>query len=222
MNVSVIVPVYNQDAYLDVCLCSILAQTYHDFEVIVIDDGSTDESAAIAQKYPVYLIRQTNMGQQYRSASAARNIGIYEARGSLILPIDGDDWIEPTYLAKTVPLMTGIVGIVSTDMHRFGAMDDIVRAERRDLTEQLGSNQLPVTSLFRRKAAIEVGGYWPFGWEDWDLWLRLQECGAEIDVANEPLFHHRVTPNGLNDDQTAARPELLRRMRERHPRFRGV
>lgn len=212
MRVSVIIPVYNQAQYLDQCISSALAQTYQDREVIVVDDGSTDDSWVVAAKHGVSVIRQKNQGQRHRSGGPARNTGIACANGELILPLDGDDWIEPTYLEKTVPLMKGRVGIVATDMHRFGAMDDVVPAKRVTLGMQLVANELPITSLMRRQAVLDVGGYWPFGHEDWNLWIKLLKLGWEVNIVNEVLFHYRVSDHGLNADQTNMWDELRERM----------
>jgi len=118
-------------------------------------------------------------------------------------------------------LMKGRVGIVATDMHRFGAMDDVVPARRVTLGMQLVANELPITSLMRRQAVLDVGGYWPFGHEDWNLWIKLLKLGWEVDVINEVLYHYRVTPGGLNTDQTNMRLELAAKMRQEHPDFRG-
>jgi len=221
MKVSIVIPVYNQAQYLDQCISSALAQTYQNKEIICVDDGSTDDSWVVAAKHGVSVIRQKNQGQRHRSGGPARNTGISCANGELILPLDGDDWIEPTYLEKTVPLMKGRVGIVATDMHRFGAMDDVVPARRVTLGMQLVANELPITSLMRRQAVLDVGGYWPFGHEDWNLWIKLLKLGWEVDVINEVLYHYRVTPGGLNTDQTNMRLELAAKMRQEHPDFRG-
>lgn len=221
MKASIIVPVYNQAQYLDVCLCSAMAQTHHDFEVIVVDDGSTDDSWKVASKYPVQVIRQTNQGQRFKSSGPALNIGIRAAKGELLLPLSGDDWIEPSYLEKTIPLMVDKVGIVSTDMHRFGAMDDVIVAQHATLGYELMYNVLPTTSLLRKSAVDDVGGYWPFGWEDWNLWLKLLKDGWVVDVVHETLFHYRVHSAGLNTEQTNMRSDLVSKMRAHHPEFIG-
>jgi GT2 family glycosyltransferase len=98
-NISVIVPLYNKAPYITRCLRSILSQTYGNFEIIVVDDGSTDEGAALVRAYSdprIFLISQTNRGP-----GAARNRGIARARGELIAFIDADDEWLPQYLEKT-------------------------------------------------------------------------------------------------------------------------
>lgn len=98
--ISVIVPVYNVEKYLGECVDSILNQTYTNIEVILIDDGSKDNSGVICNQYEkkdnrVKVIRKTNEG-----VSSARNLGIAEAKGEWISFVDSDDWIEPNYLEE--------------------------------------------------------------------------------------------------------------------------
>lgn len=101
--VSVVVPVYNVEEYLEACVESILAQTYKEFELILIDDGSTDQSGAICDKYSnrpnVQVVHQENRG-----LSAARNAGLQAARGEFICFVDSDDWVEACYL-ETLALL---------------------------------------------------------------------------------------------------------------------
>lgn len=97
--ISIIIPVYNVGKYLPECLDSILAQTYTDYEMILVDDGSTDCSGAICDEYvkkkpQIQVIHQENAG-----VSAARNNGIEQARGEWITFVDSDDWLDPDFLA---------------------------------------------------------------------------------------------------------------------------
>ena len=106
VKISVIIPVYNAEKYLPDCLESIINQTYKDFEVMLIDDGSTDCSGEICQQYAhedsrIVALRQTNTG-----VSAAGNLGIKKAQGDYITFIDADDWVEPEYLENLVNCMT--------------------------------------------------------------------------------------------------------------------
>src|SRR4051812_18713622 len=96
-QISVIIPCYNHGRYLPGAVASVVAQTFDDWELIIVDDGSTDDSAAIAEqliatysRHSMHLLRQTNQG-----LSASRNNGIRSARGIYILPLDADDQIEP-------------------------------------------------------------------------------------------------------------------------------
>lgn len=102
MKVSIIVPVYNGQDYLRVCVDSILAQTYDDYEVILVDDGSTDRSSAICDDYHsqserVRVVHQPNCG-----LPMARQVGIGNAQGEYVLFVDADDWIDPNHLESLV------------------------------------------------------------------------------------------------------------------------
>ena len=97
-EVSVIVPVYNVESYLPECLDSILAQSFRDYELILVDDGSTDKSGAICEEYAekdgrIRVLRQSNKGQ-----SAARNLGVAESKSKLLCFIDSDDAVNPVLL----------------------------------------------------------------------------------------------------------------------------
>lgn len=98
-NISIIIPVYNVEAYLADCLDSILAQTFESFEVILVDDGSTDGSPAIAQKYAdahseqICYYRKENGGP-----GLARNFGISKAKGDYLMFVDSDDIVDPEML----------------------------------------------------------------------------------------------------------------------------
>ena len=93
--ISVIVPVYNVEPWLRQCLDSIVGQTYGDLEILLVDDGSTDRCGAVCEEYARADARIRVFHTENRGLSAARNLGLREARGELIGFVDADDWIEP-------------------------------------------------------------------------------------------------------------------------------
>jgi glycosyltransferase involved in cell wall biosynthesis len=105
-QVSVIIPCYNQGRYLDDAITSVLVQTYQNFEILIVDDGSTEpETIEILQDYQqpkTRIIRTENQG-----VATARNLGIAQAQGTYILPLDADDKIADSYLEKAVTLLEG-------------------------------------------------------------------------------------------------------------------
>ena len=103
--ISVIVPVYNVAPYLRRCVDSLLAQTYPNFELLLIDDGSTDDSPAICDKYNNSYVRVRAIHQSNQGVSTARNRGIEEAQGDYISFVDSDDWVEPGFLQAFVDAM---------------------------------------------------------------------------------------------------------------------
>lgn len=102
MLVSVIIPVYNVEGLLEKCLKSILSQTVTDFELIIVDDGSTDSSGAICDRFEKMDKRIKVIHQQNQGSSAARNNGLDLANGRFICFVDSDDWVEPHYLQSMI------------------------------------------------------------------------------------------------------------------------
>ncbi|MBC2369586.1 glycosyltransferase family 2 protein [Listeria booriae] len=114
-KVSIIIPIYNIEKYVERCLDSILAQSYQNFEVLAVDDGSTDQSGALVKRYAdqdtrVSIIKKPNGGQ-----ASARNLALSQAKGDYILMIDGDDYILPNLLEKCISELTKGADIVVFD-----------------------------------------------------------------------------------------------------------
>ena len=105
-EVSVIVPVYNVEAYLAQCIDSILAQDYRNFELILVNDGSTDNSGAICERYAAQDRRIRVITQENSGPSTARNTGIKAACGKYIVFVDADDWADADYLSILVDNMS--------------------------------------------------------------------------------------------------------------------
>lgn len=99
-KISVIIPVYNSEAYLEQCLSSVCAQTLREFEVICVDDGSTDASVDMIKAFAQRDCRITLLTQEHKFAGAARNLGIAHARGEYLLFLDSDDFFQPDMLQK--------------------------------------------------------------------------------------------------------------------------
>lgn len=195
--VSVIIPCYNMGAYVGEAVASVLAQTYRDFEIIVVDDGSDDPATGrcldtLVAVGAIRLIRTSNQG-----VSAARNRGIEAAAGQYILPLDADDLIAPDFLEKTVRILNQQpeVGIAGTDALLFGAANEIRRLPVFSFHRLLSENLFFATSLFRKSDWQAVGGYCEamrFGWEDWEFWIAMTRRGVTAVRIPEPLFLYRI------------------------------
>ena len=198
-RISVIIPCYNHGRYLPEAVASVVAQTVGDWELIIVDDGSTDDSAAVAEqliaRYPDYrmrLLRQANQG-----LSASRNNGIRHARGCYILPLDADDQIEPDMLAATLAVLERRpeVGFVYTDVRMFGEENRIWSGGPYSLDKlRFDCPMVPIT-LFRKHAWAATGGFcsdlFPQGYEDWDFWLSLAASGWQGDHIARALVRYR-------------------------------
>ena len=215
-KVSVVVTCYNYADYLGRCLDSVLAQTYRDFEVIIVNDGSTDNSGqvadAIAALHPgrVRVLHQPNAGQP----AISRNNGIRIARGELILPLDADDWIAPAMLQECVAALDASnIGVAYTDTiycHDRGQIRMYFGGEfsAKVLREQ---NQLNCCSMYRKKVWETVGGYRTNvrGYEDWDFWLAAAAAGFSGKRITQPLFFYRAKETGVFA-QTNGKDKILR------------
>jgi glycosyltransferase involved in cell wall biosynthesis len=191
--VSVIVPVYNRERFLRETLGSIFALDYEPFEVIVVDDGSADGSAAIAQSFPdVRYLRQENRGP-----AAARNAGIDASRGEFIAFVDSDDVVLPHKLSAQVgyllehPDLTATLGRQEWITPPPNAVPDLVWGDLDGIT--------PISIVIRRAALIEVGCFDPSlrGPEDVDLLVRLREGGYRFLVLPDVVMRRRYHGENL-------------------------
>ena len=209
--VSVVIPARNAEATLVRTLWSVSNQTYKPIEVIVVDDGSTDNTAHLAKEYGQALPNFKLIRQQAMGLSAARNAGIAASSGEYIAPLDADDIWNPTKLAKQVERIkeSPECGIVYTFVRYINNNDSIMmdgnpqifprRAHARHLYESLIGGGSSV--LVKKKALEEVGGYDP-SWDCWeDLGLQLKIASRyELEVIPEYLVGYRVTIGSLTSD----------------------
>jgi glycosyltransferase involved in cell wall biosynthesis len=219
-TVSIVVPCYNGGKFLDALVASIRAQTFRDFETIIVDDGSTD--AATREKLAalpadIQIIRQDNAG-----LSAARNAGFRAARAEIVLPLDCDDTLEPTHLAETVPLLLNAsddIGFVFTYERLAGARSGIAEFYFNPF-DQLFVNRLSYCLLMRKSAWQRAGGYdetMRDGYEDWEFNIRLAKCGYRGICVPKPLVNYLVSSSGmLMNKSSRLHGALWRKMRVKH------
>jgi len=204
--VSVIMPCYNQGQYIEAAIASVQAQTYPNLELIIINDGSTDE-ATIEVLNRINLPTGKILHTTNHGPSAARNTGIQQAKGEYILPLDADDRIAPPFLEKTVPLLNDNpnLGIVYTQAELFGDQTGRFDLPTYRFPDILLGNMIFNTSLYRRSDWEKVGGYnesMVWGWEDYDFWLSLVELGREVVQIPEVLYFHREVANSRSQQMT--------------------
>ncbi len=223
-DVSFIVPCYNHGEYLRDCVVSLLKQDYTAFEIIIINDGSTDNTHEVAteikDEFPEYNIRYIQ--QENSGLVRSRNKGCTIAKGKYILPIDADDLIAPSFLSKTVAILESNphLGYVSTKALFFGHSNLIWPKENLTPVNFVSTNQQTCTTLFRKEMWKELGGYdesMIHGYEDWELWIRATKngwIGLQID---EPLFFYRRKADSMitnSRDRDASIKEQIVRL---HP-----
>lgn len=201
--VSVIVPVYNGEKYIEETVQSVLNQDYDNVELVVIIDGTKDRTVDILKPYEeqglLKVLEQENMG-----ASASRNKGMKLAKGEYVLLLDQDDLIEPTLISKAVKLaqVTKSSGVVVNGklIDSYGAL--IRRMYRFNkptlkLKDMLCKNQIYTTSqvLFNRQKVLLLGGLDAQNAgiaDDWDLMLRIVLSGGKLVFLDEMLMSYRI------------------------------
>ena len=130
LTISVIVPVYNTAAYLSRCIVSLVNQTYSDLQIILIDDGSTDESGAIVDEWQTKDPRIEVYHQQNQGQSAARNVGLLHARGEYIAFVDSDDYIDSNYFSTMLQAADDTTDCVQTGYRRVKQNGEMIKTYR--------------------------------------------------------------------------------------------
>lgn len=220
-KVTVVIPCYNLGRYIDEAVDSVLAQTFQDFEIIIVDDGSDDPfTVAKLEQYckpKTRVIRTPNCG-----VAAARNRGIHEAAGEYILPLDADDRIDHRYLEMACTLLGASAGrcIVSCGALLFGGASGIMHLPEYSDNRLLSENLLFNSSLFLKSDWQDVGGYcvsFRYGWEDWDFWIAMTSRGVSVARIPEPLLHYRIRTDSRDRSMTIGRKcRMLLKMLVRH------
>lgn len=222
---SAIIPAYNGTSrYLEQAIASVLAQSYHDCELIVVDDASTDETARLVLRFPQvrYFRRADNGGQ-----AAARNDGARLAQGIYLAFLDQDDLWEPTLLEETIPMLQASpdAAVVHCDGYQVNEQSQILEydgamKQTNSITQILrgGHDVATSGSLFRKACFDAVGGYdeqLPV-WEDIDLAVRLYQRFPLLHLP-KPLYRHRLYAHNVSRGIPSERALLGRqRFLEKH------
>jgi glycosyltransferase involved in cell wall biosynthesis len=221
--VTVIVAVHNGERYLRLALESLFEQDYDPFEVVFVDDGSTDDSAAIARTFPsIRYVYQENQG-----LAAARNTGLSLARGEFLAYLDDDDLIPPHKLGRQSDYL-----IANPDVGCVLARQEILLEPGVEPPEWLSRDPIfgdldgipLVSAMIRTKVLREVGGFdvsYRFA-EDRDLFVRLREHGVRVDVIPEVLLFRRFHGENMNFRLRPAKHPLLRSLKAKIDRERAA
>lgn len=203
---SVVMPAYNAAATLDRSIGSVLAQSFEDWELVITDDGSTDETRAICDRYAADDPRVKVETQPNGGTGAALNAGAQRARGEFIVQLGADDELLPDYCRVTASMMAAHPGfdIYSSNAYRrfpdgsLRLYHTAPRFEREfslTVDDLLDESQIYGTAAIRTEIVRRVGGFrTEFYNEDYDLWLRAMMAGAKHIYTPEPLAVYTVVP----------------------------
>lgn len=202
-RVSVVIPCFNHARHLPETVESLVAQTFEALEVVIVDDGSTDDSAAVAERliaaHPersLRLMRQPNSGHP----AVARNNGIASSEAEYLLCLDADDRLPPEWIERCVAALDARpeCGVAYTDQQDFGASSQYHAVAEYSFPEQTHKNWFGICSLFRRTAWEAVGG-WDESIElseDWDFWIGCGYRGFEAVKVHGTAWLYRTSDDG--------------------------
>ncbi len=212
--VSVVIPTYNSAGFVTETIESVLAQTYPHWELVVVDDGSTDDTLAVIRACGVPDAQLSLLSMSHGGAGAARNHAIERARGELIAFLDHDDvWLPHKLAVQVETLLRGPCDVVASDWYRIGFGDE----PRLRLDERLYSgaemfsllwdfSRFPPSAVLATKAAVTRAGM--FGdervggefMEDYGLWLRLAQDGCTFAAVKQLSWGYRVRETSRSGD----------------------
>jgi glycogen(starch) synthase len=219
--VSVVVPYFQLDAYVDDTLRSIAAQTYPNIETLVVNDGSVREQdrllEELSERYRFRLLTQQNQG-----LGAARNFGVLNARGRFLLPLDADDTIEPEFVERCVDALLADPELAYVgSWSRFVDENGAPRADGDPGYAPLGNWSALISEQNVGGSASTVIRRWLFddghrysheltSYEDWLFYLQLRQAGHRGDIIPRALLHYRIRPSSMLRATGAANWERLR------------
>lgn len=222
-KVSVIMPCYNKGEYVEEAVKSVLEQTYGNIEIVIVNDGSSDNSSevikSLADKYKHILFFDE---KENRGVVWARNFAVEASTGEFILPLDADDTIDSTFVEKAVKILEKNQKMIVSCRNVF----DKDLSDEKGLIDTkkivCGDEIFVCTSMFRKSDFEEVGGYKEcmnnIGCEDWELFLNFINHGYQFYKINEKLFNYRRNTNkSRTSTQLANQLKLKKKFIELYP-----
>jgi glycosyltransferase involved in cell wall biosynthesis len=209
--VSVIIPSFNHAHFLAHAINSIIEQTYSNWEIIIVDDGSTDEIDTIVKSFLEMDKRIKYFKKKNGGLGSARNFGIQHSIGEYIYPLDADDKIKKTLLEKAVTYLDAhdTCILVNCETEAFGFYEGIIHKIEYTHRNLLLSNIIFASAMYRRKDYDRVEGYDErICYEDWDFWLRLLKDEGVVYKIPEALFMYRQHEKGSMMNELAKKGKV--------------
>jgi len=200
--VSIIVPCYNQAQYLDEALQSVLNQTNANWECIIVNDGSPDNTEEVATKWLEKDSRFKYIYKENGGLSSARNAGIDIATGEFILPLDADDKIGQDYLRLALQAFVNdnLLKVVYCKAEKFGNAIGEWDLPNFSLEKLARTNMIFCSAVFKKSEWERVGGYdsnMIYGLEDWEFWIAILKEGGNVKCIDYIGFYYRITAGSM-------------------------
>ena len=220
---SVVIPYYNRADTIDETIECLKNQSFKNFEVILVDDGSNDpKSVDKLSQLGVGSLKIKILAQKNQGVAAARNTGIKASKGKYVMCLDSDDTLDVMYIEKCLITLESNhnIDLVFTDMRMFGINNTFYRQADYNASELLHNNIVTTAAMFRKECWEAVGGFKSdIGYEDWEFWINLAEHGYFGHRIQEPLFNYRTAIASRYIDDKAKHKINLRAIRSLHPGY---
>lgn len=201
-EVSIIVPCYNQAQFLNEALQSVLAQTYINWECIIVNDGSPDNTEEQAKKWVAKDGRFKYVYKENGGLCSARNYGIEQAKGVFMLPLDADDKIASRYIELAMQSFQedASLKVVYSKAEKFGNETGLWDLQPFSLEAIAKGNMIFCSAMYRKSDWERIGGYdinMIHGFEDWEFWIALLKDGGNVKCLESIGFYYRMKPNSM-------------------------
>lgn len=220
-TISVVIPCYNDGIFLPETISQLKKQTFKDYEIIIVNDGSTDlETLKMLQKLAGENINVLH--KENGRMSSARNYGATHAKGKYIAALDADDYFHFSFFEKAIKILEKDfdTAVVTSYIQLFGDFKKVSKPRGGNENNFLFSNQCPACAMVRKSNWDEIGGYdekMVYGYEDWEFYIRITKMGWRVHVIPEKLLFYRQTKKSTHKNDTLThRPELVNYIIEKH------
>ena len=221
--VSVIIPVYNMEQYLNETIDSILASDYPQLEVIVMNDGSKDNSLQIAQSYAEKDTRVKVYSSENKGVCEARNFAISKATSELIFPMDADNMLTPDFFRIAVPILLSNkdVKAVIPRADFFGDRTGEWKLPPFSLKLLARKSIIDTCALYRKEDWVRTGGYCKeiIAREDWEFWISVLKDGGKVVKTDEICLHYRIRNRSKRVSDRSLKKHVVKVLNKRHPEF---
>lgn len=223
--VSVVVPCYNHGMFLEETVQSVQKSGWSNVEIIIVDDGSTDNSAAVSKRMVEQYSNVRYIYQENSGPSVARNKGIAAARGELILPLDADDLISAEYIGEAAKEFEKDpeLKLVYCEAEKFGDKTGKWILDEYSPRKLAFRNMIFVSGIFKKSDWLEAGGYSEeikVGYEDWEFWISLLKTGGKVIKLPITGFFYRIQANSRRKSvDHSARRRTVDFINEKHRDF---
>jgi glycosyltransferase involved in cell wall biosynthesis len=224
--VSVVIPCYNYGVFLGDAVESVISQSASPLEIIVVDDGSSDDTRTVCMSFGPLV---SYIWTPHAGLSSARNTGLARCIGEFVVFLDADDMLHPNYIACLQSVFASSnddkLAFVYTQMELFGASTGITNFPDFSVWALIRENYIHASAMLRTSIARQVRYDETLlsGWEDWDFYLRLVERGYDGRLLNEPLLRYRQHDSPArtftDTDDPDFRAVLKLEIAKRHPKL---